>query len=245
MEGVMRKKLAALVAFCPWLLFGCGLETSGSGPGDDDYGPSDVPAEEAGPDISGDEVPDTAEDHFELVEEDASPETADEAGPDETEETADEAADSAEAEDAGPDESGEEDGETEDGGTADPCAPPDIPTTGLWLWYCIPGTTTLIDMTVEREVNRLSEPDILWGLEPACSRHSTRILLCSMTDYGAASIYVFNITTPGFDPGWSCGPGLEVTHGVPRIWYYGWELEVGVVANHDGGCNHTFEIAPL
>lgn len=241
MEGVMWRKLAALVAFCPWLLFGCGLETSGSGPDGDDQSPSDVPEEESGPDIPGDEVPDVAEDRFDLTEEDVSPEAADEAGPDEDGEAADEAADSAEAEDAGP----EEDGAGEDGEATDPCAPPEIPPVGLYLWYCIPDPPVRIVLSAARWVDTASGPDVPWTYEPGCSERDTRSLFCEMADYGAGSVWYFNIVTPGIGVGWSCGPGLAVTHGTPRVWHSGWELEVTAVDNGEGGCNHSFWLAPL
>ena len=232
-EGLMKGKLAALT--CSWLLFGCGLNTAGQGPDDDDQSPSDILAEEVEPDITEADVPetDTADDRFELAGEDASPEAPDEVSEVDVEET----------EDAGPeDEASEEDGETEDGETADPCTPPEIPSVGLYLWYCAP---TAIDMTVMRWVDRPSGTDVVWSSAPGCNRSSTRVLFCSLTDYGAASVYYFNITTPGFDPGWSCGPGFEVTHGIPRVFWNGIELEVGVIDNGYGGCNHTFAIPIL
>jgi hypothetical protein len=241
-EGKMKGKLASF-----WILtflFGCGLNTAGQGPDDDDQGPSDVPAEEAGPDIVEEDVsaPDSDDDRFELFSEDASLEVLDETS--EIEETADET-DSEEAEDAGPeDEASEEDGETEDGEITDPCAPPEIPTTGLYLWYCISEPASL-DMAVERWVERLSGPPIVWAFEPGCYALDARSIFCLMADYGPGSTYYFNITTPTFGAGWSCGPDLEVNHGVPHIWHDGRELEVSVVDNGYGGCNHSFEITPL
>ncbi len=228
----MKVKLAIYATFL--FLFGCGLDTAGSGPDGDDYSPSDVPDQEAGPDIGEDEVAEVVEDHFELTEEDVSPEATDEAADYEETEAAD-----------AEDEASEEDGEGEDGEITDPCAPPEIPTTGLFLWYCIPDPPVSIGMAVGLWVERLSGPPITWRFEPSCGARDARSIFCELTDYGPGSTYYFNVTTPSIGAGWSCGPDLEVTHGVPRIWHHGWELEVGVVDNGYGGCNHTFEIAPL
>lgn len=216
------------------LFVGCGLDTFGMGEVTDD-GQLDVELDTSETDVAEDIELDEG-----ILPDDSGLE--DFGGDEVAENVVDVEADT--VEDAGEDEA--DDDEAEDGGIIDPCILPEIPTAGLWLWYCIPITTVSIDMTVMRWVDRPSgSDDIPWHFAPGCSRASTRELFCSLADYGAASVYYFNITTPGFEPGWSCGPGLEVTHGVPRIFWNGVELAVFAADNESGGCNHTFEIPVL
>lgn len=235
----MKVKLAVSATFL--FLFGCGLNTAGQGPGDDDS-PYDIQAEEVEPDITETDEPETdaADDHFELTEEDVSPETPDEASEVDDDETTDEA-DSEDAEDG---EAGEEDGETDDGGTVDPCTPPEIPTDGLYLFFCFTEDITS-EMVMWRWVRRDWGPSVIWEPEPGCHIASSRVLACPVEIYHDATYY-FNIEMPGTGPiGWSCGPGLAAPMGTPRVWLYGIPLAVTFADNGAGGCNHTFTTPAL
>jgi hypothetical protein len=243
-EGKMKGKLASF-----WILtflFGCGLNTAGQGPDDDDQGPSDVPEQEAGPDIARDEVPeeDAAEDedHFDQDGEDVPSETADEASPDEM---SDETADSSETEDDGAeDETSAEDGETEDGEVTDPCAPPEIPTDGLYLFFCLEEGVAS-ELVMWRWIYRDWGPAVIWETEPGCRIASSRTLFCPVEIYRDATYY-FNIEMPGTGPvGWSCGPGLAAPMGTPRVWLYGIPVAITFADNGAGGCNHIFTVPEL
>lgn len=228
---------------------GCGLNTDGLWQGDGTDASEDIEPEEIEFDDSGEEFldaeiedvspPDT-EDRFEVD----TPETdgeidyvTDEIGPEID-------AEDAEPEDVVEDESSEEDGEAEDGGTVDPCAPPTIPTDGLYLFFCFEDDI-VSELIMWRWVYRDWGPAVIWETEPGCRIASSRTLFCPVEIYLDATYY-FNVEMPGTGPiGWSCGPGLTAPMGMPRVWLYGIPLAVTFVDNGAGGCNHTFTVPEL
>lgn len=230
----MKVKLVISATFL--FLFGCGLNTAGQGPDDDDS-PYDIQAEEVEPDIT-----DTADDRFELTEEDVSPETPDEVSEVDADETADEA-DSEEAEDAG----FEDEASEEDGGTADPCERPDVPTTGVYVFFCF-ADDLRANMTLSLQIERGGLPVFPWAEILGCTVADSRSTFCGLPLYYNA-IYVFNtefeLTYPGTGTSWTCGPGTDdVLWGVPRVWVNHVEQAVTTRANMDGGCNHLFTTPP-
>lgn len=207
----------------------CGLNTNGLGD-EEDFVPDVVP-DETQPDVS-----ETADN--EATGEDAAEEVRDEV-PDESQlnESVD-AADVEEVEDTAGDEG---DGEAEDGEAIDPCAPPEIPSVGVYLFYCL-NDDSRFDMTLWRWVDRLGEPDIVWGVEPGCATRGSRTLWCELSFYNGG--WEFNIELSGSECGWSCcGPGTSAPYGMPRLWRNGTEILVENVPNYDGtGCNHSFRL---
>jgi hypothetical protein len=224
----MKTKLVAIVAL---FLAGCGLETMGQDSDSDDS---------AEPDIGPDEV-----DQEDLAEDD----TADETTPDETDRDVTdimedvEPEDAAEAEAEAEDEGGEEDGDAEDGEVVDPCERPDIPTTGLYVFYCFVGDIRS-DMALYLQIERGGTPIFPWAEIVACTATSARSMFCEPPLY-YNGVYLFNIELdPGIGVGWSCGPGLAETWGTPRVWLDRREQIVTPHANMDGGCNHLFTTPP-
>jgi hypothetical protein len=245
-------KLLALVLVS---FVGCGLDTAGTGELTDE---SQMDADAVEPDA------DVSEDVFEDGSaEDAEPEDF---GEDETaEDVVDVEADVSEdipdadtAEDAEPedfveDEAGDEAGdeadgeETDDGGIVDPCAPPEIPPTGLYVFFCFDDDITS-NIVMWRWVDRTFGPDISWEIEPRCWVGTSRSLFCSVEIYGGATYYCNFKVDPGINPDsgdWTCGPGLSTPVGAPLAWYNGDPLTVTSVANGSGGCNHAFVVPPI
>ena len=125
----------------------------------------------------------------------------------------------------------------------DPCALPTIPSTGLYVFYCLNEDRTT-DMTLWRSVDQPG-PDIEWGIEPGCATTDTISLFCNMdtSEYGTGRKTIkFKIEIPGIGIGWSCGPGLEVNHGNPRLFYNNHERTLEIVDDGDGGCYHQSSI---
>ncbi len=247
----METKLVALT-IC--FVIGCGLDTSGMGEEDEGALPDIV--EEAESDMEMDEVaPDVPEE--DLTEDTGEDETvddvADEASPDEVAEDVTDVPDETEPEDAAEDEvtdeGGEEDGGAEDGdiedGEPDPCALPEIPTTGIFIFYCFDYDLSS-PMSLEFQAERAGIPVVSWRAAPGCSTTRGRRLECTLTPTMWGATYIFNIRLdPGVGIGWSCGPELLAIWGTPRVWLDGVELPITPVTNGDGGCNHSFLIPAL
>ncbi|MBU1146415.1 hypothetical protein KKD80_02610 [Patescibacteria group bacterium] len=217
----METKLTAIVVAL--FVASCGLETEGFGESGLDTMPEASP--DAEPDI--------------LEEDDAGP---DEVAPD-VPETAEDDAGEDEATDEGS-EADAEDAETEDSdvedGTIDPCALPEIPTTGLFIFYCF-DYDLLSPMDLEFQVEQGGIPIISWRASLECSVTRSRRLECTLAPLVWNASYIFNIRLDsGIGIGWSCGPELLAIWGTPHVWLDGTELAVTSVTNGDGGCNHGF-----
>jgi len=241
----METKLAIVLA-C--LFVGCGLETAGQGQADD--GQADIVPDGIEPDVAETDVEEP--DILELAEVEPPPEAADEAGEDETDGTADEA--SPEAEDASEEDGGEEaedvrdvtdESGEEDGEVADPCTPPEIPTTGLFLFFCIATDRWPTNLHLERRVDRSGTglPDDPWGVEPGCAATDARSLPCEVDLTGPGTmIFGVHLTYA-----WACEHlATPYAHGVPRLWWNGTELVLGdpVWNGVDGsdGCQYTLSL---
>lgn len=233
----------------------CGLDTEGLGEPDEgtlpeasddtepDIGPdeivADVPGEDAAEEDSGhDEATpeETTEDTVDSTE-DAEPEDADDA-----EDVVDDAAD--EGSEADAEDAGTEDGDAEDG-AIDPCALPEIPTTGIFIFYCF-DYDLLSPFALEFQIEQGGLPVVSWRGSPECTFTSrSRRFECTLTPLVWDATYVWNIRLdPGVGIGWSCGPELLEIWGTPRAWLNGVELAVDPVTNGDGGCNHSFTTPP-
>ncbi|MFH2136860.1 MAG: hypothetical protein ABII19_04530 [Patescibacteria group bacterium] len=244
----METKLTAIVVAL--FVASCGLETEGFGESGLDAAPDLSPdaepdileEDDAGPDEAAPDILETAEDDAGEDEATDDFETElDEATPDEAAEDADDAVD--EATDEGS-EADAEDAETEDSdvedGTIDPCALPEIPTTGLFIFYCF-DYDLLSPMDLEFQVEQGGIPVISWRASLECSVTRSRRLECTLTPLVWNASYIFNIRLDsGIGIGWSCGPELLEIWGHPRAWLNGRELTVTPVTNGDGGCNHGF-----
>lgn len=237
----METKLVALTIY--FVIGGCGLDTGGMGEPDEGALPDIV--EEVAPDVSEADQEDVAEDagEDETADETSEP---DEASPDEAAEDVTDVPDETEPEDAirdeadeGGDEGGEaEDGDTEDG-EPDPCARPEIPTTGLFVFYCF-DYDLLSPMHLWLQIERSGIPVVSWSIAPGCTTGRSRRLECTLTLVWDA-LYKFNTELdPGVGIGWSCGPELLAIWGTPHVWLDGVELTVTSVTNGGGGCNHSF-----
>lgn len=221
----------------------CGLETEGVGESNLDTTPEVAPdaepdvveEDDAGPDEVARDVPETTE-------ENAADDVAEDAEP----EDASEATDEGRAEDGEtePEDGGIEDGEAEDG-EPDPCALPEIPTTGIFVFYCF-DYDLLSPFALEFQVEQGGLPVVSWRGSPECTFSSpSRRLECALTPTVWDATYIFNIRyDPGIGIGWSCGPELLEIWGAPRAWFEGIELPVEPVPNGDGGCNHRFLTPP-
>lgn len=211
----------------------CGLNTAGIG--DDENSAPDIVPDEIMSDVS--EVIDN-----EVTEENSDREESGDAYEVEPDEgmLEDESTDSLDAEE---DFSEVEDSE-EDGETVDPCAPPDIPTTGIWLFFCLTADART-DMTMWRWVDRDELPDIEWSQESGCTVRNSRILFCDLSLYSAwrpATVH-FNIAMRGSL--WSC-EGFDTPYGQPRVWIDGLEIMLGMAPGAPpGSSNHTFRLLPL
>lgn len=235
----METKLAIVLA-C--LFAGCGLDTAGQGQADDGW--TDIVPDEIEPDLA-----DSEPDVLDLAEVEPPPEATDEASADEADGATDEAA--PEAEDVSGEDGGEEAEDvhdvTDEGGegdseVTDPCAPPEIPTTGLYFFYCV-RDGWLTDLTLERWVDRAGTglPDDLWGVEPDCIDYDTRSLFCEvrLTGPGTLNFNIRQLSMP-----WACDHlTTPYAYGTPRLWWDGTELALGdPVWNGDtssDGCNYT------
>lgn len=233
-------KLALALAFLFVGFFGCGLDTAGTGEFTDEsqmdadtVEPEDVPdadtAEDAEPDDAGeDEAAEDVVDGEIDVPEDA---------PD---------AEDTEPEDFVEDEAGDEtdaDGEeTDDGGIVDPCERPDIPATGIQMFFCFADDITS-DMTLYLQVESRGTPVFPWAPIPGCMATDARSAFCELPLYYNA-VYIFNIEIPGIGIGWSCGPATDVLWGTPRVWVNHAEQTVSAQPNVEGGCNHLFTTPP-
>ncbi len=235
-------KLALALSF---VLMGCGLDTNGMA--------EDVWTDEAEPDTfeteppdipdfvdaeSPDETPEEVENEVE-AEEDAAEEAADETPEIEAdfEEVGDEGSeDVPDAEDEG----GEEDGEA-----VDPCAPPEVPTTGLYLFFCITTDRWPTNIHLERRVDRSGTglPDVPWAVELGCVTGDTRILFCEVDLTGPGTmIFGVHLTYA-----WACEHlATPYAHGTPRLWWNGAELTLGepLWNGVDGsdGCQYTVSL---
>ncbi len=227
--GIERVALF-VVSLMTWAA-GCSLNTAGQGDDEEDHLPDIVP-DETSPDVF---EADTAE----TPEEDAAEETRDEAGNEsELEGTAD-TPDTEETEDAAG--AGDEGGET-----VDPCPLPEIPTTGIYLFYC-PVEIGPIDMALGRYVEREGAPNIEWSYDTSCRTSGAYFLWCNLTSYNSwspATVY-FNVA---MDSGtlWACigdPPGTPSSpYGLPRLWQNGVELTVETAPNPVGGFNYVFRL---
>jgi len=227
----MKAKLVAMVAM---ILAGCGLETMGQGSDSDDFAEPDI-----GPDEVESDVPEV--DREDVAEDETS--EPDEATPDETDEDVTDVPEDAEPEDAAETEAEDEDGDAEDGdtedGEVDPCALPEIPTTGIFVFYCF-DYDLLSPMHLWLQIERSGIPVVIWSEAPGCSTARSRRLECTLTLVWDA-LYKFNIELdPGVGIGWSCGPELIEVWGHPRVWLNGRELVVTPMTNGSDGCNHSF-----
>lgn len=233
----MKTKLVAMVAL---FLTGCGLDTMGQGSGSDDFAEPDIGPDEVEPDVPEADQEDATEDETadEVEPDEATPDETDEDIMDIVEDVEPEDAAEAEAEAEAEDEGGEEDGEV-----VDPCARPDIPATGLYVFYCFVDDLRS-DMTLWLQIERSGVPIVAWRAEPGCTATSARSLFCEL-DLRYNAVYLVNITLdPSIGIGWSCGPGLAETWGTPRVWLDRREQIVTPRANMDGGCNHLFTTPP-
>ncbi|MBI5072046.1 hypothetical protein HZB93_04145 [Candidatus Falkowbacteria bacterium] len=244
----METKLVALT-IC-FVIGGCGLDTGGMGEPDDgalpdivEEGEPDIGPDEAATDVSEADQEDVAEDAGE--DETADETEPDEASPDEAAEDVTDVPDETEPEDADDaadeagDEASDEGGETEDG-EPDPCALPEIPATGIFVWYCFDYDLSS-PMSLEFQAERAGIPVVSWRAAPGCSTTRGRRLECTLTPTVWDATYIFNIRLdPGVGIGWSCGPELLAIWGTPHVWLDGVELTVTSVTNGDGGCNHSF-----
>ena len=230
-------KLALALVFLSTLFASCGLDTDGVG---DDQG-NDFVAD-SGPDDFEPDVPGT---------EDAGPDEAelDETTPDETvgdvaeiepDVPGTEDAEDSESEDISGD---EVDGDVaDDGETTEPCTRPDIPATGVHVFFCFVDDITA-DMSLSLQIERGGLPIFPWAEILDCTATGARSMFCELPLHYNA-VYFFNIEIPGIGIGWSCGPGTDVLWGTPRGWVNHAEQTVRVVPNIDGGCNHQFTTPP-
>lgn len=247
----MKTKLVAIM-IALFVVTSCGLDTEGLGAPDEgtlpdvsddaepDIGPDETEGEDTGEDERTDETepdetsPDEAAEDVMDIPEDAEPEDA----------IGDEAADEA------GDEGGEaetEDGSTEDGdaedGETDPCALPEIPATGIFIFYCFFDYPELMSpMHLWLEIERGGTPVIPWGGVPGCSVTTrSHRLECALPVVWSA-LYKFNIELdPGVGVGWSCGPFPNSNWGTPRVWLYGVEITVTPLPFDVERCYHSFE----
>lgn len=175
-----------------------------------------------------DVVPDEGEDALPDTAEDPSPDTATDTGVDTSP-------------DPEPDTS-EDPVEEDPGGPEVPegCTLPDIPDTGLHIYYCSVMDTTMT-MRMYREVDLAAGGTVPYSEEIPCRITTpTREMLCELSgagSWGSGSLVKFIIQTPGVNGGWSC----PETNGIPIVKYEGeW---VGLnAAITSPACRHNFDL---
>lgn len=164
-------------------------------------------------------------------------------------ETEDESADASDvhgAEDFAESGDGEEEGET-----IEPCTPPEILSSGLYLFYCL-ASGERANMSLWRWAIRYGgAPIIDWAEDETCQVLDSRTLFCDLTSYldWAAATVFFNIQMPGDPNRWACelSPTRDFTspYGTPRVWRDGVELATGMAVLPIGRppyeeCTHGF-----
>ncbi len=251
----MKTKLVVLIT-C--FAFGCGLDTVGMGGSDegaqpdvsDNTEPDTTEEVDAGPDVDAPDVFETAEDQTGEDGSDENEASDDDSDETTSEETSEDVADT--AEDGEPEDAAGEDGETEDGvaedgdvlsdGGGDPCTPPEIPPSGLHVFYCFTEDIRSF-MSLWMQAERGGVPVFSWDQVPGCLAADARSLFCELPlRYNA--VHQFKVEIPGTGIGWSCGPGLTAPLGTPRVWLDGTELAVSFADDGAGGCYHQFTTPP-
>jgi len=225
----MKANLTAKFWLC-FAVFGCFNCMEPGGP-EEDAAPDAADADET------DALPDLAEDEAgETPEETGDAEEAEDSSPDEA---AFETEDSV-PEDGGSEESidGEDGDAGEDGETVDFCIPPEIPPTGLYLFFCFPEDIP-VDITLWRWISLEWYPTVLWSEESGCSTTDKPVLFCEVEHHRAATYYM-NIEISFLDTAWACGPGLTTPYGRPRVWLAGEEQTLILSGDGAGGCYFEF-----
>ena len=125
----------------------------------------------------------------------------------------------------------------------DECEMPEIPDSGLYVYYCTEDEPDLLRFY--REVDVADGDDVSYGEEVACRQiTASQDMLCELTDWGAGSVVKFTVQRPNTSPRWSCErDGDEsIVYGYAAVRYNGAWVSLGEPVPFGTRCLQTFTI---
>jgi|GEM_PF-3713180 len=123
------------------------------------------------------------------------------------------------------------------------CEIPEIPDTGLYVYYCTEDEPDLLRFY--REVDVAGGDDVPYGEKVACRQiTASQYMLCELTDWGADSLVKFTIQRPNTSPRWSCEreEGESIVYGYAVVKYNGAWISLGEPVIFGTRCLQTFTI---